>query len=409
MAPITRNFRLCLAVWVYGAMGALASVDGGDTAHWAYVAPERPALPEVRLKDWPRNAIDFFVLDRLEKERLEPSPEADRATLIRRLSLDLIGLPPTMEEVDAFLRDREPGAYERIVDRLLASPRHGERWARPWLDMARYADTQGYEKDNRRSIWPYRDWVIGALNADMPFDRFTIEQLAGDLLPGATRDQKVATGFHRNTQTNTEGGTDDEEFRHAAVVDRVDTTMTVWMGTTFACAQCHDHKYDPISMKEYYRLYGFFNQTADEDQPDDRPVLELPTPGEERRMAELNSRLADLEGEYHAETPVLETSRQNWEENVRNALSAWRVAAPVDWKSEGGAVLQRQEDGSILAGGKNPANDVYWVELETGLREVTGLRLEVMPDESLPRKSLGRHENGSFVLTGFEVEAVPGN
>ena len=189
--------------------------------------------------------------------------EADRATLIRRVSLDLIGLPPSPAEVDAFEHDPSPDAYERLVDRLLASPHYGERQARPWLDQARYADTNGYEKDGGRSIWPYRDWVIGAFNRDMPFDRFTIEQIAGDLLPGATLEQRIATGFHRNTMANTEGGIDDEEFRVAAVVDRVNTTMQVWMGTTIACAQCHDHKYDPFSQKEYFQLFAFFNNTAD--------------------------------------------------------------------------------------------------------------------------------------------------
>ncbi len=243
--------------------------------HWAYQKPVRPAVPPGV------NAIDYFIQARLQKEGLKASPEASRETLIRRVSLDLTGLPPPPAEVNAFVADKSPDAYERVVDRLLASPAYGERWARPWLDLARYADTQGYEKDNRRSMWPYRDWVINALNADMPFDQFTIEQLAGDLLPNATREQKIATGFHRNTMTNTEGGTDNEEFRHYAVVDRVNTTMQAWQGQTFGCAQCHDHKFDPFTTKEYYRFYAFLNSTADADRDDDAPVLRMPTPEQE--------------------------------------------------------------------------------------------------------------------------------
>ena len=230
-----------------------------------------------------------------------PSPEADRATLIRRVSLDLIGLPPTPAEVDAFENDPDPDAYERLVDRLLASPHYGERQARPWLDQARYADTNGYEKDGGRSIWPYRDWVIRAFNRDLPFDQFTIEQIAGDLLPNATHDQRIATGFHRNTMVNTEGGIDDEEFRVAAVVDRVNTTMQVWMGTTFACAQCHDHKYDPFAQKEYFQLFAFFNNTAD-GGGSTAPESPLPTPEQVAKQAEIRAELAGLQAELDQAT-----------------------------------------------------------------------------------------------------------
>lgn len=256
--------------------------------HWSYVKPVRPALPGVMRQAWPRNAIDYFVLARLEREGLHPSPEADRAALLRRVSLDLTGLPPTLAEVDAFLADRGSDAYDKVVDRLLASPHYGEHQARFWLDEARYADTNGYEKDERRTIWPYRDWVINAFNRDMPFDQFTIEQLAGDLLPGATKEQRIATGFHRNTMVNTEGGTDDEEFRVAAIVDRVNTTMEVWMGSTFACAQCHNHKFDPFTQKEYYSLLAFLNGTADRGKTND-PVLPLPTPREATLLKEINA------------------------------------------------------------------------------------------------------------------------
>ena len=231
--------------------------------HWAYVKPVRPPLPAVKNKAWVRNGIDAFVLARLEQEGLSPTAEADRATLLRRVALDLTGLPPSVQEVDAFLNDSSDEAYKKVVDRLLSSPHYGEHQARPWLDHARYADSNGYEKDQRRTMWAYRDWVIHAFNRDLPFDQFTIEQLAGDLLPRATLQQKIATGFHRNTMTNTEGGVDDEEFRVAAVVDRVNTTLEVWMGTTMACAQCHNHKFDPFTQKEYYQLFAYFNNTRD--------------------------------------------------------------------------------------------------------------------------------------------------
>jgi mono/diheme cytochrome c family protein len=239
--------------------------------HWAYVKPVRATPPAVRDTAWPRSPVDRFILARLEKEGLRPAPEADRATLLRRVSLDLTGLPPTPAEVDAFVADPSPDAYEKVVERLLASPHFGERWARPWLDLARYADSHGFQRDDLRPLWPYRDWVIRALNADLPFDRFTLEQLAGDLLPGATREQKIATGFHRSAPTNVEAGSEPEETRVNQVFDRVNTTATVWLGTTLECAQCHDHKYDPFSQKDYYRLFAFFNNTAveaDRAKPD---------------------------------------------------------------------------------------------------------------------------------------------
>ncbi len=241
--------------------------------HWAYGPPQRPPLPRVSHTKWCRNEIDYFVLSRLEQAGLNPEPEADRYRLIRRVTLDLTGLPPTLEEVDEFVNDHRPDAYQRVVDRLLASPAYGEHWVSKWLDLARYADTNGYETDKRRTIWPFRNWVIEALNRDMPFDRFTVEQLAGDLLPNPTRDQLIATAFHRNTMVNDEGGTDDEEFRVAAVVDRVNTTMQVWMGTTMGCCQCHSHKFDPLSQQEYYQLFAFFDQTADTDRSDLEPTL----------------------------------------------------------------------------------------------------------------------------------------
>lgn len=250
--------------------------------HWAFQAIQRPEPPAVADESWVRNPIDAFILDRLEREGIAPSPEADRATLIRRLSLDLLGIPPTPEEVDAFVQDRAPNAVEALVDRLLSSPHYGERWGRHWLDLARYADSDGYEKDNPRpEAFRFRDWVINALNSDLPFDRFTIEQLAGDLLPDASLEQRTAAGFHRNTLTNTEGGVDQEEFRVAAVVDRVNTTGTVWLGLTVGCAQCHTHKYDPITQREYYQLFAFFNASDEENLP-----LEPPSPDDSSEKAD---------------------------------------------------------------------------------------------------------------------------
>ncbi len=260
------------------------------TELWSHRPIAVPDLPEVGtagpIAGWPRRDLDRLVLAGLKRAGLAPAPEAERATLLRRASLDIIGLPPTVAELDAFLDDRAPDAYERMIDRLLASPHFGERWARPWLDLARYADTQGYEKDDRRTIWAYRDWVITSLNADMPYDRFLTLQMAGDLLPDASDDDRIATAFHRNTLTNTEGGTDDEEFRMAAVFDRVAVTANALMGITLQCAQCHGHPYDAYSQEEYYRFVAFFNQTEDADRGDEAPVLTVRSPGHRERSEE---------------------------------------------------------------------------------------------------------------------------
>lgn len=247
--------------------------EGADWAdHWAFVPPQKPEIPTVK-EDWVRTEIDALVWQRLDREGLQPQPEADKATLVRRLSLDLTGLPPSPAQVQTFLEDSDPAAYERLVDELLASPHYGERWAAMWLDLARYADSQGYQKDRFRSMWRYRDWVIKAFNEDKPFDTFTIEQLAGDLLPDPQIDQLIATAFHRNTMSNDEGGTDDEEFRVVAVIDRVSTTMDIWQGVTIGCVQCHHHPYDPFEHDEFYELYAFFNKSMDSDRTDDYPRM----------------------------------------------------------------------------------------------------------------------------------------
>jgi mono/diheme cytochrome c family protein len=296
--------------WIAG--GAAAPADETPStppSHWAFVPPLRPEPPAVADASWVRNPIDQFILARLESEHLKPSPEADRLTLIRRASLDLIGLPPTIEEVDAFLRDMNPGAYERMIDRLLASPHYGERWGRLWLDGARYADSNGYSIDAPRTIWPYRDWVVRALNADMPFDQFTIDQIAGDLRPGATIDQKVATGFHRNTPINQEGGIDIEQFRVESIIDRANTTATVWLGLTLGCAQCHDHKYDPLSQSEYYQFFAFFNNV-------DEPELPLATPDDVEREAAIRKSIDDYLAQLPTHDPSLWEKQKAWEDSL---------------------------------------------------------------------------------------------
>ncbi|HUS39925.1 MAG TPA: DUF1549 domain-containing protein, partial [Pirellulales bacterium] len=281
-------------------------------SHWSFQPPQRHEFPRVKQSDWPRNLIDHFALAKMEEQGLSPAAEADRYTLCRRVYLDIVGVPPTPEQADAFVNDTSADAYERLVDRLLNSPRYGERWARMWLDLARYADTQGYEKDNRRTIWRYRDWVVDAFNSDMPFDQFTNEQLAGDLLPHSSVEQRVATAFHRNTMTNTEGGTDNEEWRTAAIVDRVNTTGQVWLGLTVGCAQCHSHKYDPITQREYYQLFAFMNQTADADLDDETPTMRVPKRSAYGQMASRMKEIDQLNETLKISTPELEAAEADW-------------------------------------------------------------------------------------------------
>ncbi len=299
--------------------------------HWSLIPPQVAPRPEVVHKQWPRDAIDYYVLAKLEHEGLEPSPEAGRATLIRRVTLDLIGLPPTPAEVDAFLKDKSPNAYEQVVDRLLSSPRYGENLAWQWLDAARYADTNGYQSDGVRSMWRWRDWVIDAYNRNMPFNQFTIQQLAGDMLPHPTRDEIIATAFNRNHRTSAEGGIIDEEFRVAYVVDRVDTTTSVWMGLTVGCARCHDHKYDPILQKEYYQLFAYFNNVPEKgfvyNFGNEEPYLKAPTPDEETRLKELDLKLAAAHAAYKALDPEITRSQSAWEQWVKTSqIPDWNVS-----------------------------------------------------------------------------------
>jgi len=287
--------------------------------HWAFIPPTRPTLPQIKKTNWLRNAIDNFILARLEKEGLTPSPEADRITLIRRVTLDLTGLPPTISDVDNFVRDQRPNAYERVVESLLGSPHYGERWGRHWLDLARYSDSNGYSIDAPRSIWKYRDWVINALNQNLPFDQFVIDQLAGDLLPNATLEQKIATGFHRTTQINQEGGIDPEQFRVESVIDRVNTTGTAFLGLTIGCAQCHDHKFDPISQREYYQLLSFFNSTVEDGHGKATPGGVLQIPGEMEAGENIEKELEETEADLDRYLDTKGSEVSKWEQSLSPA------------------------------------------------------------------------------------------
>ncbi len=371
--------------------------------HWSFVAPVKAVPPVVRQAEWPAGEIDRFVLARLEAEGLSPSPAAERHLLARRVALDLTGLPPSLERVRAFVSDESPDAYERLVDELLESPAYGERWARVWLDLARYADTKGYEKDRTRTIWRYRDWVIEAFNADMPYDQFTREQIAGDLLPDATVEQQLATALHRNTLCNDEGGTDNEEFRVAAVKDRLDTTFQVWMGLTMGCAKCHSHKYDPIAQREYYQAYAFLNQTEDNDEYDDRPLLPTPTAEQQQKQSELKVRIAELTRQFQSPTEELKAAAAAWEEEVRRR-AGWLTLDFIETQAASGVKLVRQDDGSLLAAGEGPATESYTLTAEPPPQELTALRLEVLPHPALPRGGVGRSRNdGNFVLSGLSA------
>jgi len=382
-----------------------AGSEAKGVGHWAYRAPKRPPSPAIRDKAWVREPLDAFVLAALERDGLRPAPEADRATLLRRLSLDLTGLAPSLAELDAFERDESPQAYARAVERLLASPHFGERFARPWLDMARYADTQGYEKDARRTQWPYRDWVVDAFNTNLPFDQFTLQQLAGDLLPGAGPRAKLATGFHRNTMLNEEGGIDEEEFRTDAVIDRVNTTGAVWLGSTFACAQCHDHKYDPVSQREYFGLYAIFNSTADGGSASGPTAPALDTAGA-RKLEELRSRRAALAQRLQAPDAERERAQAEWEREQRAALegtSAWRVLRPTAVAFASRRTARVLEDNSVLVSGVAPPTEVVELTFEPGAGDVDELLLEALRDPSLPGGGPGESDSGEFLLSAFEA------
>ncbi|MDB5390607.1 MAG: Planctomycete cytochrome [Planctomycetaceae bacterium] len=392
------------AIWPDSAPGNVVR----KSEHWSFQPLKTGSLPVVKSPEWVRNPIDAFIMARLDKEGIAPAVEADRATLIRRLYLDLLGLIPSPTEVDEYLADSDPQAYEHLVQKVLASPHFGERWGRHWLDLARYADSDGYEKDTARPFaYRYRDWVINAINCDQSFDQFTIEQLAGDLLPNATLEQKMATGFHRNTLTNTEGGADQEEFRVAATVDRVNTLGSVWLGVTVGCAQCHSHKYDPFTQREYYQLFAFFNSIQEVNLP-------APTSDEVQLYATAKAKF-DLE---HApfldavrkfETDQLPSRQAAWEQTLgASPLLEWILLQPASVVSLNGATLTGQPDGSWLASGVSPDRDLYTITVKGPLKGITGFRLEVLPDDLLPSKGPGRVAHGNFVLSEFTLGITSG-
>ena len=413
--PLTDSQVGLLRSWIDG--GVQWSVEDGESSvessnpksgHWSFQPIQRSRVPQVERSDWVRNPIDAFVLRRLEEEGLEPSEEADEATLRRRLSLDLLGLPPPSPGSQA--EDRfGPYAYEALVNQLLASPHFGERWGRKWLDLARYADSDGFEKDNiRPHAWRYRDWLIKTYNRDLPYDQFVIQQLAGDLLPQASLEQKLATGFHRNTLTNTEGGVDQEEYRIEQVIDRTNTTGLVFMGLTVGCAQCHSHKYDPITQREYYQLFAFFNSSVEENVA---APLEQELVVYNRARAAWQTKheaLLSTTGRYREQlTQTLAESGAarlaEWEQQLDFKPVEWTGLDPASFSSAGGASLTKGQDSILLVSGNNPKNDIYTVVVNTGLKDITALRLDLLTHESLPERGPGRAGDGNFVLSELKL------
>ncbi|MEZ6126689.1 MAG: PSD1 and planctomycete cytochrome C domain-containing protein [Planctomycetaceae bacterium] len=385
--------------------------------HWAFEPVVRPLIPQPdaatvkSFPGWTTNPVDRFLLKRMQAAGLRPNPDAERETLIRRASLDLTGLPPTPAEVAEFVNDASPDAWERVIDRLQASPHYGERMALNWLDYARYADSNGFQSDGSRDIWAWRDWVINAYNRNLPFDRFTIEQIAGDMLPDATREQIIATGFNRNHRLNGEGGRIVDEWFVETVIDRVETTGLTWLGLTLNCCRCHDHKYDPVSQKEFYQLFAFYNSVEEsgvlspqgkngENTP---PLLTISTPEEDAKLAELQQTVSELESQLRELNQQLPAMLTAWEATIQKTLKnqpeVWNALTNETVTSRGGATFTEQPDGSWLAGGKNPSGDTYEVTAHLKPGILTAVLLDVYPDDSLPNQSLGRAFNGNFVLT----------
>jgi len=408
--PLTAEEKAILRQWI--------SEGAEYQGHWAFLKPERAPEPKITDPTFTiRNPIDSFIAARLQEEKLHTSPEADPATLLRRVTLDLTGLPPTPEEIAAFEKDTSPQAYEKVVDRLLKSEHYGERMAMQWLDFARFADSHGFQTDSSRSMWPWRDWVIKAFNDNKPFDQFTLEQIGGDLLPNATRDQVVATGFNRNHRLNGEGGIIAEEWRIENIIDRVETTSFTWLGLTLNCCRCHDHKYDPFSQKDFYSFFAFFNNitesgtiqgSSNRSGGNSDPVISVPDAEEEKQLALLRKKIET------AQSKVTETQLQlpnlvaSWEADMENPDTAkkpmWEVLPITEARSQGGASLRKLEDASWIAGGRNPNSDTYIITAPLAEGSFTGVLLEALPDPALPNQSLGRASNGNFVLTGIAGE-----
>ena len=393
--PLTETQKNTLRQWVNSG----ASYE----PHWAFQPPQAAALPHDQQSTEARHPLDTFVLEKLQEVDLSLSPKADRFTLARRMHLDLLGFPPTPEETDAYINDTTPNVDERLLDRLLASPAYGERWARRWLDLARYADTNGYEKDRPRSIWPYRDWVIDSINGDQPFDQFTIDQLAGDLRPDATLAQRIATGFHRNTMLNEEGGIDPLEYRFHSLVDRVGTTATVWLGLTMACAQCHTHKYDPLYHRDYYAMMAFFNNAEE-------PELTIPNIANTQVRGNLEQQIAQLEADLPNQFPSgvsFAESLRTWFHAKASEVVPWETLRPLSMTANL-AKLELREDHSLFARGDQTKRDVYDLSFDGHWSGVTALRLEALPDPRLPNSGPGRAyyegPKGDFFLSELKVE-----
>ena len=382
------------AVWPEGR-----GADAALNQHWAFVRPTRSEEPRLRNGNRAANSIDSFVLARLEAEGLEPSPRASKETLIRRLSLDLTGLPPSLEDTQRFLNDAAPGAYGRLVDRLLASPHYGERWGRIWLDAARYADSDGFEKDKPRQVWFYRDWVVDALNADMPYDRFVVEQVAGDLLPGAAQQQRVATGFLRNSMINAEGGANPEQFRMEAMFDRMDAIGKAVLGLTVQCAQCHDHKFDPISQRDYYRMFAYVNNSHESTQA-------VYTADEDRLRSEIFAEMREIEAGLRELSPDWRERMAEWERSEAASQPQWNVL-DTHIKLGSGEKYEVLPDKSILAQGYAPTRSVVTPEGQLEPGTIRAFRLELLPDPRLPLGGPGRSFRGTAALTEFEVEVAP--
>jgi hypothetical protein len=392
----------CLLLACLTAISApSSSATDGPKKHWAFVAAVRPELPAVKNIGWVRTPIDRFVLARLEKEGLSPSPPADAVTLARRLTLDLVGLPPDVTLVDSFAEDQRERAYEELVGRLLASPHYGEKWGRHWLDAARYADSDGFEKDKSRQVWAYRDWVIAALNRDLPYDRFIIEQIAGDQLPHATQDQIVATGFLRNSMCNEEGGIDPEQFRMEAMFDRMDAIGKSVLGLTIQCAQCHNHKFDPLTQQEYYRLFAFLNN-------DHEANIAVYTAEEQNQRAAVFRSIHAAEAELERRCPDWRERMRAWEDKVKGDQPEWVELRPeVHTESTGGQKYLPLEDGSFLALGYAPTQHTVKMTSVVSEKIITAFRLELLTDPNLPLGGPGRSIYGTAALTEFKVQVSP--
>ena len=383
-------------------------------SHWAYQKPAPPPAPAVKAAAWPVSAIDQFILAGLEENGLAPAADADQRTVLRRLYFDIIGLPPTPQEMAEFESDKSSQAYEKVVDKLLASKHFGERMAMYWLDIVRFADTAGYHSDNHRDVALFRDYVIDAFNNNKPFDRFTIEQLAGDLLPNLTREQRIASGYNRLLQTTEEGGAQAKEYTAKYAADRVRNTSAVWLASTMGCCECHNHKFDPFTTRDFYSLEAFFADVA-ETPVGRQGQTKVPTPEQEAQLKQFDDKIAQLQSQLNTQTPELDAALARWEalqkEELTKAVGAWIVVKPEKADSTGGSTLQIQDDASVLSSGANPAQDSYTVTLSAdGLSpdkgvKVTGLRLEALTHDSLANKGLSR-ANGNFVLTGVTVTLV---